>query len=372
MSSGYSALYASGYLLFLHGSTLMAQAFDPAASRLSGDPAPLAETFTGLIPVVNASVSANGMLIYDTTGPKSQLIWTDRRGQRLQPIGEPGVYGPARVSSDGHSVVTQKFEPGGGTDLWIIDAESGVPRRLTSDARLDTNAIWSPDGRTVAFSDTRDLYRVAVAGTGGQALILSGSNLRLATDWSRDGSTIFYYERFSATKSDLGTLAVTADGKVKDDAKPTPYLSTPADETSPRFSPEPNPRWAAYQSDESGKSEVYIDTFPERRAVVRVSTGGGTYPQWGPISGDRSELFFVSGDSKVMAAELRLGQGRVEASAPHELFALAPAETQAGSSPFDAAPDGQRFLVRTPVDTVRPLTVVVNWPTLLKKGSATR
>jgi hypothetical protein len=73
-----------------------------------------------------------------------------------------------------------------------------------------------------------------------------------------------------------------------------------------------------------------------------------------------------------MAAELRLGQGRVEASSPHELFALAPAEAQAGSSPFDAAPDGQRFLVRTPVGTVRPLTVVVNWPTLLKKGSGTR
>ncbi len=160
---------------------------------------------------------------------------------------------------------------------------------------------------------------------------------------------------------------MTADGKVKDDAKPRPYLSTPATETWARFSPEPNPRWAAYQSDESGKDEVYIDTFPERRAAVRVSTGGGTYPQWGPISGDRSELFFVSGDSKLMAADLRLGPGQVEASPPHELFPLAPAEVQAGTSPFDAAPDGQRFLVRTPVDTGRPLTVVVNWRTLLKK-----
>ena len=134
VSSGYSALYASGYLLFLRGSTLMAQALDPGAIRLSGDPAPLAETFTGLIPIVNASVSANGILIYDATGPKNQLIWTDRRGQRLQPIGEPGIYGPPRISSDGRSVVAQKFEPGGGTDLWIIDAERGLPRRLTSDA----------------------------------------------------------------------------------------------------------------------------------------------------------------------------------------------------------------------------------------------
>jgi hypothetical protein len=373
VSSGYSALYASGYLLFARGSTLMAQAFDPAAIRLSGDPAPLAETFTGLIPIVNASVSANGIMIYDATGAKNQLIWTDRRGQRLQPIGEPGIYGPPRISLDGHSVVAQKFEPGGGTDLWVIDAERGLPRRLTSDARQDDYPIWSPDGSTVVFTDTRDLFRMAVSGSGGQALVLSGTNLRVVTDWSRDSSTIFYYERFpAATKSDLGTLAVTADGKMKDGAKPRLYLSTPAQETWARFSPEPKPRWAAYQSDESGKDEVYIDTFPERRAAVRVSTGGGTYPQWGPISGDRSELFYVSGDSKLMAAELSLGHGRVEASPPHELFALAPAETQAGSSPFDAGPDGQRFLVRTPVDTVRPLTVVVNWPALLKKVSGTR
>ncbi len=372
VSSGYSALYASGYLLFLRGSTLMAQAFDPAAFRLSGDPAPLAETFTGLIPIVNASVSANGILIYDTAGAKNQLIWTDRRGQRLHPIGEPGIYGPPRISSDGHSVVAQKFEPGGSIDLWIIDAERGLPRRLTSGATQDNYPIWSPDGRTVVFSDTRDLYRMAVTGTGGQALVLSGTNLRLVSDWSRDGSTIFYYVAFPATKSDLGSLAVTADGKVKEGAKPRLYLSTPAQEIWARFSPELNPRWAAYQSDESGKDEVYIDTFPERLAAVRVSTGGGAYPQWGPISGDRSELFYVSGDSKLMAAELRLGQGRVEAFPPHELFALAPAEARAGSSPFDAAPDGQRFLVRTPVDTVRPLTVVVNWPALLKKVSATR
>jgi eukaryotic-like serine/threonine-protein kinase len=372
VSSGYSALYASGYLLFQRGSTLMAQALDPAASRLSGDPAPLAETFTGWIPIVNASVSANGILIYDTTGAKNQLIWTDRQGQRLQPLDEPGVYGPPRISPDGHSVVAQKFEPGGGTNLWIIDAERGLPRRLTSDARQHDYPIWSPDGRTVVFTDTRDLFRMAVTGIGGQAMVMSGTNVRLVTDWSRDGSTIFYYERFAATKSDLGTLAVTADGKVKDGAIPRLYLSTPAEETWARFSPEPNPRWAAYQSDESGRNEVYIDSFPERRAAVRVSTGGGTYPQWGPISGDRSELFYVSGDSKLMAAELRLIQGRIEASPPHELFPLAPAESGAGSSPYDAAPDGQRFLVRTPVDTVRPLTVMVNWPTLLKKVSGTR
>jgi hypothetical protein len=181
-----------------------------------------------------------------------------------------------------------------------------------------------------------------------------------------------YYEAFPDTANDLGTLEVTAGGKLKEGAKPVPYLSTQASEDWARFSPEPSPRWVAYESNESGKYEVYIDSFPERRGAVRVSTAGGTYPQWGPISGARSELLYVSGDSKLMAAELTLAEGRVEASPPRELFALTPAETIAGYSPYDTAPDGQGFLVRTPVDAARPLTVIVNWPALLKKGSGKR
>ncbi len=181
-----------------------------------------------------------------------------------------------------------------------------------------------------------------------------------------------YWENFPGTRTDLGTLEVTPAGKLKDGARPRPYLSTPADEDWARFSPEPHPRWVAYQSNESGKYEVYIDSFPERREAVRVSSAGGMYPQWGPVSGLRSELFYVSGDSKLMAAELRLTEGSVEASPPRELFALAPAETIAGYSPYDTAPDGQHFLVRTPVNAVRPLTVIVNWPALLKKGAGTR
>jgi hypothetical protein len=125
---------------------------------------------------------------------------------------------------------------------------------------------------------------MAITGTGGQALVLSGTNLRLVTDWSRDGSTIFYYERFPATESDLGTLAVTADGKVKDGAKPRLYLSTPAQETWARFSPELKPRWAAYQSDESGRTRSTSTLF--RNVVHRCASrpvegpirSGGKYP----------------------------------------------------------------------------------------------
>jgi eukaryotic-like serine/threonine-protein kinase len=320
-------------------------------------------------PIANASVSGNGVLLYDGTGPKNQLIWTDRRGHQLRPIGEPGLYGSPRLSADGRFVVTQTFEPGGSSELWTIDAERGLSSRLTSDPREKALPIWSPDGRTIAFTDTRDLLRTSATGDGRIESISPGANLRLADDWSRDGTTLLYTERFPDTRSDLITTEVTPTGKLKEGAQPLRYLSTPADEMHGRFSPEQKPHWIAYQSDESGRFEVYVDSYPERRGAVRVSTAGGTYPEWGPISGSRSELFYMSASGKLMAAELKIEQGRVEAAPPQELFALSPAEAGGGSSPFDVASGGQRFLVRTPVDSARPLTVVVNWTGLLKKAA---
>jgi hypothetical protein len=139
-----------------------------------------------------------------------------------------------------------------------------------------------------------------------------------------------------------------------------------------RFSPEPVPHWVAYQSDESGQNEVYVDSFPNRRRAVRISTGGGTYPQWGSIRGDRGELFYVSADSHLMAAELSLKDGQVDVVGTKELFVLAPGEILAGYSPYDTAHDGQRFLIRTPVDAVRSLTVLENWPARLAASSSTR
>ena len=120
----------------------------------------------------------------------------------------------------------------------------------------------------------------------------------------------------------------------------------------------------AYQSDEPGKYEIYIRAFPEPRGKFLISTGGGQYPQWG--AGGR-ELFYVSPDNKLMAVSLKLGTDSVEPSAPRELFALPAVDT--GWSPYDTAPDGHRFLVRaTSGQAGQPLTVIVNWPALLKKG----
>ncbi|MBI1872997.1 MAG: hypothetical protein HYS05_03795 [Acidobacteria bacterium] len=160
---------------------------------------------------------------------------------------------------------------------------------------------------------------------------------------------------------------MTADGRLLPGAKPQPYLRTPFNEQWGRFSPEPNPRWVAYHSDETGRDEVYIRPFPEARGKTQISTGGGQYPQWRP---DGQELFYVSPDYRLMAVTLKIDGDSVTTSAPRELFQL-PAD-DLGWSPYDTI-DGQRFLVRAaPQHAAQPLTVVVNWPALLKKDASAR
>jgi hypothetical protein len=178
-------------------------------------------------------------------------------------------------------------------------------------------------------------------------------------DWSRDGRFILYDEEtVPGDLRSLWTLPV-APG----DAKPRPYLRTTFNEDMGQFSPDT--RWVAFQSDESGRYEVYIATFPEPRGKVRISTGGGVMPEWG--AGGR-ELFYISPDSMLMSVSLKPGTGSLEPSAPHALFPLLVIDTDV--SPYDAARDGQRFLVlETAEHAAQPLTVIVNWPALLNRAA---
>jgi hypothetical protein len=140
---------------------------------------------------------------------------------------------------------------------------------------------------------------------------------------------------------------------------------TKFNEYNARFSPEPSPRWVTYQSDRTGRNEVYIRGFPDPREEVPISTAGGQYPEWGPVG---SELFYVAPDNKLMAVDLTITADRVRASTPRTLFTLPIIDN--GWSPYDTI-DGQRFLVRAvPQRASPPLTVIVNWPALLKKGTA--
>ena len=142
-------------------------------------------------------------------------------------------------------------------------------------------------------------------------------------------------------------------------------MRTPFNERFGRFAPGPRPRWVAYQSDESGQNEVYLDAFPEPRGKIRVSVAGGSFPQW---RADGRELFYLSPNFKLMAVTVNETNDAIEASAPRELFTIA--EPGNYMSPYEVSRDGQRFLVLSAHEEAsRSLTVIVNWPALLKKGA---
>jgi eukaryotic-like serine/threonine-protein kinase len=360
-----NALYArgnrKGYLLWLRGDTLVAQEFETAALKLSGVPRPVADPVVrmGVNGQMQVSASATGMLLYSSCIPLRQFSWVDRKGKALATVGDPAFTAFFHLSPDGRRIVMARGNPTG-TDLWMLDVDRGIPSRFVSKPGMNVYPVWSPDGRTILFSSGTpvNLFRKASSGATGDERLTQSPNFQFAMDWSRDGRYILYEEETApASKRSLWILPV-APG----DSKPRPYLRTTFNEGMGQFSPDT--RWVAFQSDESGRYEIYIDTFPEPRGKIRISTGGGVIPDWGA---DGRELFYVSADSMLMSAGLKTGANSIEPSAPHPLFPLLVTDTDV--SPYDAARDGQRFLVLEASRFAQPLTVIVNWPALLNKAA---
>jgi Tol biopolymer transport system component/predicted Ser/Thr protein kinase len=355
------ALYAPGadgvdYLLWFRGQTLVAQQFNAVKLRLIGEPHPVAE------PVIIAS-SGGRTLLYGPLSPGRRFKWVDRRGKEAGLLGEPGPWLFARFSPDGGRVAT--IRAGDPSEVWLLETRRGVATPLTSGPGIHIDPVWSPDGKTILFSagSPFNLSRIPSDGAGAEERMVAAPTHQVVNDWSPDGRFVMYNEETPDTARDLWVLPVTPAGRPSPGAKPWPFVRDRFDQTVARFSPDT--RWVAYQSDESGQTEVYVRSFPEPREKLHISTGGGTYPAWGP--GGR-ELFYISRDRKLMVVTLKLAGTALESSLPRELFALPP-PVSAGSV-YEAAPDGQRFLVSDVAPSSEPLTVIVNWQALLKKGSA--
>jgi hypothetical protein len=219
--------------------------------------------------------------------------------------------------------------------------------------------VWSPDGSHIAFLSTRNggvsVYERAVSGIGEDApLDTAPANARLPLDWSRDGRYLVEGVLANAQFS-ISVLPLSGD------RKSFSYLQGNFDGVSARLSP--NGQWLAYVSDETGRNEVYVQTFPQPGGKWSVSTSGGTRPAW---SRDGKELYFITLDGKLMAADVKNGAGAsFEASAPRVLFE--PHIAGGHFSRFDVGNDG-RFLIPTvPTQSDAPITVVVNWPGALSK-----
>jgi Tol biopolymer transport system component len=348
-----------GYLLFVRDRTLVAQPFDASARKIKGEAVPLAEKIgTDNVGLARFSVSGNGVLAYRTGETGGRLLWRDRSGKELETLGDPGDYANPTLSPSGDRLafnLTDSTNAKG--DIWIRDLARGVNSRFTLGPGNNNRPVWSPDGATIVFGSDRgggpfDLYEKAAKGAGEEKLLLKTDENKSAGAWSKDGKYIVYASRNPKTLADLWALPTFGD------KKPIPVAATPFNEQSPALSPEG--RYLAYVSNESGRDEIYVQTFPEQGGKWQVSNGGGSDPSW---RADGKELYYRSPDQKLMAVEIKTAGTDLQAGVPQALF---PVRIRVGNprNKYTPSPDGQRFMIAAPLgrDAMSPTTIVLNWP----------
>jgi len=379
--SGNNPQYAQGHLLFIRGTTLVAQSFDAKTLVLSGEAAPVAaqiDTFQGL-PLGAFSVSENGVLAYQQSGNpqgESRFIWFDRAGKPLGALGARGRYGgEVSLSPDGRHAAVAAADPGPEQDIWVFDVARGFRTRFTVDPGSSRTPIWTPDGTRIVFAARRNgrplaLYERDAEGAGGEQLLLSLSDRdAVAQSVSPDGRLLMYttLQGNDLRSTDIWVLPLaedrpsTSSGSPKpvEGRKPFPFATSPFSELGGQFSPDG--RWVAYESDESGRPEVYVVRFPTG-GKTQVSSAGGHEPRW---RADGKELYYRNNSNTLMAAAVRGDGARFEVGAVQPLFDIHPTSFPGG---YAVSRDG-RFLVSTVEQqtTIVPITFVINWPGALHK-----
>jgi Tol biopolymer transport system component/predicted Ser/Thr protein kinase len=346
-----------GYLLFVRDRTLVAQPFDAKALKTTGEPVPLAEKIgTDNVGLARFSVSRNGVLAYRTGESGGRLLWRDRSGRELESLGDPGAYGNPTLSPAGDRIAFNLADPRSAkADIWVRDLARGVNSRFSLGPGNNFRPLWSADGGSIVFTSDRggtpDLYEKPVRGQGAEKLLLHSDEPKFVSSWSRDGRYIVYSSQNAKSLVDIWALPTFGD------RKPMPIAVGPFVEFNGVLSSDG--RFIAYQSGESGRAEIYVQTFPDGGGRWQVSNGGGVDASW---RGDGKELYYRSPDQKLMAVEIRVSGSELEAGIPKALFPVA-VRTGNARNKYMPMPDGQRFLIDAPLgrESMTPTTIVLNW-----------
>jgi Tol biopolymer transport system component len=352
------------FLLKVRDSTLEAQSFDPGRQSLSGEPIPIADQLLSpdLIAIGRGfSVSQNGVVAYRRSAPLelNDLTWYDRQGKRLGTVGEPAPYTNPALSPDGKRLAVSRYDTVTNTRaIWLLDLAGGVSSRFTFDKSDATNPAWSPDGSRIAFTSTRkqssrDIFWKA-AGGGADELLLEDAGRKAVEHWSPDGKLLL----FNLNSNEIDALPLSGDRK--------PYPVLRGSQVQGCLSPDGH--WIAYSNRdfgiESGRDEIFVQTFPPAGGKWQITRSGGTEPSW---SRDGTELYFLSG-TKLVSVEVKAAGPSFEWGVPKVMFDVPLITAQTRRNRYVVTADGQRFLfVTTPktLDTT-PFVVVQNWQIGLK------
>jgi Tol biopolymer transport system component len=304
------------------------------------------------------SASPNGALVYRSeisAAADLQPAWYNREGKRLASVGEPRVYRQGALSPDEKRFAAQIVDPKVGTsDIWLLDLSSGILSRMTSDPANKDTVEWSPDGREILFSSNQtgvlNLYRKVVGG-GDAQLIQASTEAVFPAEWLKDGSMTF----MDLNGKSFYRLAPGGG------SKPETLLKTEYMKDEPRVSPDG--RWVAYNTNESGRWEVYIAAFPSFTERRQVSNNGGVQGYWRK---DGKELFYLSLDGNLVSVPIKPGP-TLENGIPKVLFPTR-IPVQFNFDQFAVTGDGQRFLLLEAIESeAKPFTVVLNWPAAVKR-----
>ena len=357
----------TGHLVYYRAGTVMAVPFNLARLELTGTSAPVVEGVMGSTANVGAaqfSFSSLGSLVYvpgSSQGAESKLVWVDRKGTEQPLPAPPRAYDDLSLSPDGRQVAVQLLDPSPAS-VWIYDIPRGTLARLTFEGTANV-PVWTPDGKRIVYAISKPgangngLAWKPADGSGAEERLMTSEFAPGTTSVSSDGKEVAFYATSPATGSDLWVVPLQGE------RKPKVFLQTPFTETDPMFSPDG--RWLAYSSNESGRSEVYVQPYPGPGGKWLISTDGGGEPLW---SRNGRELFYRNGD-RMMAVDIQT-QPAFKAGTPRMLFERG--GYLGGTGPdHDISPDGQRFLMIKQTEqaetALTQINVVLNWFEELKR-----
>ncbi|MGC1788807.1 MAG: protein kinase [Terriglobales bacterium] len=351
--------FSEGYLLYMRETILVAQRFDPKSLKFSGDPKPVAEKLDYWNARDLAAFTAtNGTLVYRHGSlQKTQPMWVDRSGKDLGQFGEPGLYSWPKPSPDGSLVGLERTDPDTGRgDVWIADTKRNTMSRSTFADGTNLQYVFSPDSKRIAVTTvsgmtTGGMWIQPTSGSGNQEKLETPAAASTVASWSLDGRYIFLNLQNNTTRFDVYYFDLNGDRKL------TPFLNSPANENAAVLSP--NGKWLAYDSDESGRVEVYVTAFPGPGGKWQISNGGGGNPSW---SADGKQLYYHIGD-KLMLVPVQ-NVATFEFGAPSAL----PIHLNEFSTVGPVAP-GERFPALKPQSggQSHPQEVILNWTGTLKQ-----